>query len=86
MIQLISTDTSVAIIDEVDVESLSTLNANQIKWLTRMVHKGQVTENAVATINDHVTGFMEAADESTDEPIDEAVDEATDHETSEDSE
>ena len=51
MIQLISADTSETIIDEVNVESLSTLNANQIKWLTRMVDQRQGTEKAFAAKN-----------------------------------
>jgi len=51
MIQLISADASVTIIDEVNVESLSTLNANQIKRLTRMVDQRQGTEKAFAAIN-----------------------------------
>ena len=79
-IQLLSADTSVTIISEVNVESLLTLNANQIKWLRRMVDQGQVTKTAVATIKDCVKGFMETVDEATDEASDEAVESFEDSE------
>ena len=44
-----------------------------IKWLTRMVNQGQVTEKAVATIKDYVKGFMEETDETIDEERDDEI-------------
>lgn len=59
-----------SIIDEINVEALSSLSANKIKWLTRMVNQGQMTEKAVVTIKDYVKGFMEGTDETIDEEWD----------------
>ena len=73
IIQLISADTSVSIIDEINVEALSSLSANKIKWLTRMVNQGRVTEKAVVTIKDYVKGFMEGTDETIDEERDDEI-------------
>ena len=82
IIQLISADTSASIIDEVNVEALSSLGAKKINWLSRMVNQGRVTEKAVVTIKDYVKGFMERADETTDE--DDRDDEIVDQERSDD--
>ena len=76
IIQLILADTNVSIIDEVNVEVLLSLGANKIKWLTRMVNQGQVTEKAVVTIKDYVKGFVEGTDKAIDkERNDEIVNE-----------
>ena len=62
-----------SIIDEINVEALSSLSANKIDWLTKMVNQGQVTEKAVVTIKDYVKGFMEGADKRIDEERDDEI-------------
>ena len=73
IIQLISADTSVSIIDEVIVEALSSLSANKIKWLARMVNQGQMTEKAVVTIKDYGKELLEGTDETIDEERDDEI-------------
>ena len=62
-----------SIIDEVIVEALSSLSANKLKWLARMVNQGQVTEKAVVTIKDYGKGFLEGTDETIDEERDDEI-------------
>ena len=73
IIQFISADTSVCFIDEINVEALSSLSANKIEWLTKMVNQGSSDKKAVVTIKDYVKGFMEGTDKPIDEERDDEI-------------
>ena len=54
-------------VDEVNVEALTSLSSKQVKWLTRMAKSSYLTKRALTKVQDYVKGFMEDSEEELDE-------------------